>query len=110
MVNEKIIEKIRPGVTVKVVEDIKEGGKTRASNFRGIVIARKHGKEAGATFTVRSIIAGEGVEKVYPIHSPRINKVEIVGEPKRKVRRSKLYYLRNLSPKQIRQKLGTKTK
>jgi len=109
MIDEKILEKIKPGASVKVVEAIKEGNKTRKSTFRGIVLARKHGKEAGATFTVRAIIAGEGVEKIYPIYSPRIEKVEILSSP-RKPSRAKLYYLRNLSPKQIRQKLGITTK
>jgi large subunit ribosomal protein L19 len=107
MIDEKIIDQIKPGVTVLVQEIIKDGDKKRTSNFKGIVLARKHGKEIGATFTVRSIISGEGVEKVYPINSPRIGKIEILAKPGR-IRRSKLYFLRNLSAKQIRQKLGSK--
>lgn len=105
MIHEDILSKIKPGAMVKVIEGIKDGEKVRNSTFRGVVIARKHGKEAGATFTVRSIIAGEGVEKVYPIYSPRISKVEIVSSPT-KPSRGKLYYIRDLSAKQIRQKLG----
>ncbi len=82
-----------------------EAGKSRTSIFSGIVLARKHGKEPGATFTVRAQIAGEGVEKVYPIHSPLIGKVEIISSPK-KVHRAKLYYLRGISKKEIRRKIG----
>ena len=109
MINENILEKIKPGAQIKVVEAIKDGNKIRQSTFKGIVLARKHGKEIGATFTVRAVIAGEGVEKVYPIYSPKISKVEIISSPK-KPSRAKLYYLRDLSPKQIRQKLGVISK
>jgi large subunit ribosomal protein L19 len=68
------------------------------------VIARKHGSEPGATFTVRAVVAGVGVEKVYPVHSPAIMKAEIVSNPK-KVHRSKLYFVRNISGTKIRKKL-----
>jgi large subunit ribosomal protein L19 len=84
MINEETLKRIKPGAKVKVYE-----GKTP---FAGLVIARKHGSEAGATFTVRTILAGVGVEKVYPIHSPSIVKVEVVSSPK-KVHRSKLYFV-----------------
>ena len=97
MVSQEIISKIKPGARVKVYE-----GKTP---FAGLVIARKHGSEPGATFTVRTILAGVGVEKVYPIHSPAIAKVEVVSSP-RKVHRSKLYFVRKMSGARIRQKLG----
>ena len=96
MISEEIMKKIKPGAKVKVYE-----GKTP---FTGLVIARKHGSEPGATFTVRTIVAGVGVEKVYPIHSPAILKVEVVSAPK-KVHRSKLYFVRNVSGARIRQKL-----
>jgi large subunit ribosomal protein L19 len=96
MISEDTINKIKAGAKVKVYE-----GKTP---FEGLVLARKHGSEPGATFTVRSIVAGVGVEKVYPIHSPAILKVQIVSSPK-KVRRSKLYYVRHISGSRIRQKL-----
>lgn len=113
------MEKIRPGAKVKVWERVpadrqpgkaanKKGDekeKERQSYFEGIVIARKHGTESGATFTVRADISGVGVEKIYPIHSPMITKVEIISSPK-KTRRAKLYFIRNLSPKKIREKLG----
>lgn len=98
MIDEKTLEKLRPGARVRVHE---KGG-----IFSGIVLARKHGKEAGATFTVRKKIADVGVEKIYPIYSPNIKKVDILNTPKRRVRRAKLYYLRKLPEKKIRQKLG----
>jgi large subunit ribosomal protein L19 len=98
MIADAILPKIKPGAKVKVYE-----GKTP---FTGIVIARKHGTEPGATFTVRAILAGVGVEKVYPIHSPAIVKVEVVSSPK-KVHRAKLYFVRKISGSRIRQKLGT---
>ena len=102
--DEKTLEKIKPGAKVKVWEKVKEGEKTRETPFEGIVITRKHGKEAGATFTVRATLQEVGVEKVYPIHSPNIARIKILFSPK-KVHRSKLYYLRGLSPKRIREKL-----
>lgn len=105
MINAEVLAKIKPGSTVKVQERIKEGDKERTSTFSGVVLARKHGMEPGGTFTVRAEVAGIGVEKVFPIHSPTINKVEILSTPK-KVRRAKLYYLRELSHKKARQKLG----
>jgi len=98
MIDEKTLEKIKPGTRVKVHD--------QNGIFQGIVLSRKHGKEAGGTFTVRSKITDVGVEKIYPIYTPNIKKVEIIATPRRKVRRSKLYYLRNLSDKKIRQKLG----
>ena len=97
MIEENTLKRIKPGARVKVYE-----GKTP---FAGLVIARKHGSEAGATFTVRAIIAGVGVEKVYPIHSPAILKVEVVSAPK-KIGRAKLYWVRKASGKRIQQKLG----
>src|SRR5271170_1744847 len=96
MINEAIINKIKAGAKVKVYE-----GKTL---FSGLVIARKHGSESGATFTVRAVVAGVGVEKVYPLHSPAITKVEVVSSPE-KVHRSKLYFVRTISGARIRQKL-----
>lgn len=100
----QIIEKIKAGTKIRVWERIKEGDKERQSAFEGIVLARKHGTEPGATFTVRAILQEIGVEKVFPINSPNIAKVEIVSEPK-KIRRSKLYFLRTLSSKKVREKL-----
>lgn len=94
---------LQPGWTVKVFQKIKEAGKERVAQFEGIVIAKKHGNETGGTFTVRKIISGVGVEKIFPVYSPTIEKIEILK--KAKVRRSKLYYLRHKSKKEIRRKI-----
>lgn len=108
MISPEINKKIKPGATVRVWEKIKEGDKIRLSKFGGLVLARKHGNESGASFTVRSTVAGVGVEKIYPVHSPMIEKVEILSSP-RKVHRAKLYYIRRLSKKETRQKIGATT-
>ncbi len=100
------MKKIKSGATVRVHERIKDGDKVREALFEGLVLARKHGSEIGATFTVRATVAGVGMEKVYPIHSPTIAKVDILSSPN-KVHRSKLYYIRDLSKKEIRQKVGS---
>jgi large subunit ribosomal protein L19 len=92
MTKEEIKKKIKSGDVVRVYQRIKEGGKERTQVFEGIVIARKHGNEIGATITVRKEISGIGVEKIFPIYSPTIEKIEILKEGKRK--RAKLYYLR----------------
>lgn len=93
---------IKPGDIVKVYQKIKEGDKERIQIFEGVVLALKHGRGITGTFTVRKIISGIGVEKTYPIHSPNIDKVEIVSRSK--VRRAKLYYLRNLTGKKAKLK------
>lgn len=103
--DEKILKQLRPGATVRVYERIREGNKEREGIFQGIVLGRKHGNEAGATFIVHSTIGGVGVEKVYPVHAPTLSRIEILSSPK-KVRRAKLYYLRQLSKKRVRQKMG----
>jgi|GEM_PF-428346 len=105
MIAEAILPKIKPGAMVRVWEKVKDGDKFRSSKFEGLVLARKHGSEKGATFTVRTVLSGIGVEKVYPIYSPRIEKVEVLNSP-RKVKRAKLYFVRDLSKKEIRRKLG----
>ena len=84
------------GDTVKVGYNIIEGGKERIQNFEGIVIARRNGG-IQESFTVRHISYGVGVEKTYPLHSPKIASITVVR--KGKVRRAKLYYLRNLTGK-----------
>ncbi len=103
---------IRPGDTVQVHQKIKEGDKKRIQIFEGVVVARKHGKESGATITVRKIISGIGVERIFPIHSPTIEKIEI--SKRGKVRRAKLYYLRKAKGKKSKLKreeiIGTITK
>lgn len=105
MLDQAVLAKIKPGATVRVYEKVKDGDKERVTQFDGLVLARKHGSETGASFTVRSVVAGVGVEKVYPINSPVIEKVTITNSP-RKVSRSKLYYLRTRSAAETRKKLG----
>jgi len=99
----KDLPEIHPGDTVRVFEKIKEGEKERIQVFEGLVLARKHKKEIGATFTVRKVVDGVGVERIFPIFSPSIEKIEIVKRAK--TRRAKLYYLRKKSEKEIRRKL-----
>lgn len=89
----------RPGDSVKVHIRIIEGNKERVQIFEGVVIRRRRGL-MDATFTVRKISHGVGVEKTFALHSPRLNKVEIVSRGK--IRRSKLYYLRGLRGKAAR--------
>ena len=90
---------LRSGDTVRVWQKIVEKGKTRLQAFEGLVLARKHGKEAGATFTVRRVASGVGVEKIFPLYSPVIDKVEVVKRSK--VRRAKLYHIREKAAKEI---------
>jgi large subunit ribosomal protein L19 len=87
----KEITPFRVGDTVKVHTKVKEGDKERTQIFAGVVIGRK-GSGINANFTVRRISYGEGVERVFPLHSPRIEKVEV--DKKAQPRRAKLYYLR----------------
>ena len=84
------------GDTVKVMVKVKEGDKERIQAYEGVVIAKK-GSSIRETFTVRRVSFGIGVERTFPIHSPRIDKVIVVR--KGKVRRAKIYYIRNLSGK-----------
>jgi len=98
----KDLPNIQPGDTVKVYQKIKEKDKERLQAFEGIVLARKHGKGISATITVRKVISGIGVEKIFPIHSPVIEKIEVLK--KSKVRRAKLYYLRTAKGKKARLK------
>jgi len=93
------IPAFRPGDTVKVHARIKEGEKERIQVFQGVVIRKRNGN-TGATFTVRKISYGIGVERIFPFHSPLIDKVEVLSRGK--VRRSRLYYLRKLRGKAAR--------
>ena len=90
---------LRSGDTVRVWQKIVEKGKTRLQAFEGLVLARKHGKEAGATFTVRRVSSGVGVEKIFPLYSPVVDKIEVVKRSK--VRRAKLYHIRDKAAKEI---------
>jgi len=105
MPKKKIIEKqildkleIKPGMVVRVHQKIKDltakgEEKERVQIYEGLVIAKKHGKEIGATITVRKISEGIGVEKIYPLNSPLIDKIELVDQ--KATRRAKLYYTRD---------------
>lgn len=101
--SKKDLPDIRTGDTVKVYQKIKEKDKERIQVFEGIVIARKHGKEVAATITVRRVISGIGVEKIFPIYSPLIEKIEVVKRSR--VKRAKLYYLRTAKGKKSRLKI-----
>lgn len=106
---------MRPGDTVRVNERIKEGGpsrkgkaeadKTRKQMFEGVILARKHGREPGATFTIRKVSGGIGVERVFPLYSPVIEDIKVVKRPTR-LRRAKLYYLRVKTAKETRKKMA----
>ncbi len=92
------------GDTVRVWSKIQdEKGKFRLQAFEGIVLARKHGKESGSTFTVRRVASGVGVERIFPLFSPMIDKIEVTK--KSRARRSKLYYVRTKAVKDVRRKL-----
>ena len=94
---------LKAGDTVKVHQKIVDKGKTRIQIFEGLVLARKHGDEAGATFTVRKVSSGIGVEKIYPLYSPLIEQIEIVKRAK--VRRAKLYYIRDKVAREIKRQM-----
>lgn len=81
--------------------------KYRLQAFEGIVLARKHGTEAGATFTVRKVASGVGVERIFPLYSPMISKIEVTK--KSRARRSKLYYIRTKAVKDVRNKMRSVT-
>jgi len=93
------IPQFKPGDTVKVHVRIKEGDKERVQVFQGVVIRRRKGR-VNSTFTVRKVSYGVGVERIFPLHSPMIDKIEVVTRGR--VRRSRLYYLRKLRGKAAR--------
>lgn len=95
------IPAFKPGDTVNVHVRVVEGDKERIQQFQGVVIS-KHGAGMNATFTVRKVSDGVGVERIFPTHSPRLAKIEVVKHGK--VRRAKLFYLRKLATKAVQQK------
>jgi large subunit ribosomal protein L19 len=97
----KDLPEFGPGDTIRVHVKLKEaeGEKERIQSFEGVVIS-KRGRSASASFTVRRVSFGVGVERIFPLHSPTISSIEVVG--KGKVRRARLYYLRNLKGKAAR--------
>ncbi len=99
---------LKPGLTVRVYQKIKELNskgeeKERVQYFEGMIIARKHNKETGATITVRKVSEGIGVEKIFPLNLPTITKIEIKKEAK--VKRAKLYFLRDGYKKKLKEKV-----
>ena len=96
----KEIPDFAPGDTVKVGYKVTEGTRSRVQNYEGVVIGRKGGQNLSASFTVRKISFGEGVERVFPLHSPNIESITVVRRGK--VRRAKLYYLRSRRGKSAR--------
>ncbi len=94
---------MRSGDTVRVWQKIKEGEKTRLQAFEGMILAAKHGGEAGGTFTVRKVSDGFGVERIFPLYSPNIDSIELLKRAQ--VRRSKLYYVREKAAKELRKHL-----
>lgn len=112
------MEAIKPGMTVKILQRVpgadktklkkgKGGEKEKTQQIEGLVIARKHGQEAGATITIRRIKEGVGVEWIIPVFSPHIKKVELISAAR--VRRAKLNYLRHKSQREIRSKIKEKS-
>jgi large subunit ribosomal protein L19 len=96
----KAIPDFAPGDTVRVGYRVTEGTRTRVQNYEGVCIARNGGSGIGASFTVRKISFGEGVERIFPLHSPNIDAITVVRRGK--VRRAKLYYLRQRRGKSAR--------
>ena len=97
----------KAGDTVRVWSKILEKGKTRLQAFEGLVLSRKHGTESGATFTIRKVASGVGVERIFPLFSPNVDKIEIIR--KSKTRRSKLYYIRTKAVKEVKKRLKSIT-
>jgi large subunit ribosomal protein L19 len=97
------ISELKPGDTVRVWQKIEEKGKTRLQAFEGLILARKHGNEIGGTFTVRKVASGVGVEKIFPVHSPMIDRVELVKRAR--MRRAKLYFIREKVARETRRQL-----
>ena len=96
----KTIPDFSSGDTIKVGYKVTEGSRSRVQNYEGVVISRKGGSQISASFTVRKISFGEGVERVFPLFSPNIDSITVVRRGK--VRRSKLYYLRTRRGKSAR--------
>ncbi len=101
--HKKDLPEIKTGDLIKVHQEVESGNDKRVQISEGLVIARKHGNESSATITIRQTIDKVSVEKIFPLHSPNIKKIEILR--KGNAKKSKLYFLRNKSRKEIRKKL-----
>ncbi len=93
---------LKSGMKARIWQKIKEADKERLQAFEGVVIAVKHGRGKTGTFTVRKISSGIGVERIFPLHTPTIEKIEVLSQAK--VRRAKLYYLKGLTGKKAKMK------
>lgn len=102
--NKNIQDNFRVGDFIKVYQKIKEGGKEKQIEHQGLVIAKKHGKGLNATFTIRNVYQGIGVEKIFPLHLPSISRIEVLKKAQ-KVRTAKLYWVRDKSEKDVRKRL-----
>ena len=99
----KELPAIRSGDIIRVSQKIREGEKERVQAFEGLVIARKHGRGISATITVRKTSNGIGVERIFPLHSPTIQKIDVLKHSK--TRRAKLYFIRDKAAKEARRNL-----
>lgn len=95
---------LRAGDTVRVTIKIQEGKKARLQAFEGLCIARKHGSEPGATFTVRKVASGVGMEKIFPLYAPVIDSIKVIKRTK--TRRSKLYFIRDKAAREVTRKMS----
>lgn len=102
----KKLPAIRSGDIIRVSQKIREGEKERVQAFEGLVIARKHGKGISATITVRKTADGIGVERIFPLHSPTIQKIDVLKHSK--TRRAKLYFIRAKAAKEARRNLRSR--
>ncbi|OGI94974.1 50S ribosomal protein L19 [Candidatus Nomurabacteria bacterium RIFCSPLOWO2_01_FULL_40_18] len=107
ILEEKMDKNQKKGEKKKGAAKAGEAPKFRLQAFEGIVLARKHGTEMGATFTVRKIASGVGVERIFPLYSPMLDKIEVTK--KSRARRSKLYYIRDKAVKDVRSKMRSIT-
>lgn len=94
---------LQTGDTVRVSQKIQDKGKTRLQVFEGFILSRNHGQEAGATFTVRKVVDGVGVERVFPLYSPLIDKIQVTKRSK--TRRAKLYFVRRKAVKEVNRRM-----
>lgn len=102
-IEERKALKMKSGDTVRVHQKVKDGDKYRVQVFEGMVLARKHGTDAGATFTVRKVVDGIGVERIFPLYSPVIEKIEVTRTSK--TRRAKLYFVRDKAVKEMKKRM-----
>lgn len=102
-IEERKALKMKSGDTVRVHQKVKDGDKYRVQIFEGMVLARKHGTDAGATFTVRKVVDGIGVERIFPLYSPVIEKIEVTRTSK--TRRAKLYFVRDKAVKEMKRRM-----